>query len=414
LTNQVSIEYAAVQVLFVIVIYNPRWHEEMTTYSKGRVNTMSKNNQNHFKKNLIVILTLIFVLGNTNATVYGVEFSDYFPLDPASHGFKTFEWTYGDTGTYSSYISGTLTVPYTSGAIEGTGIVNFSDIGTIYATNDGSEVKWLGSDDFYFSTDQSLTAHPPVWTFSTVTDDMPLDQGTFYNYYPSSDSYEQDDNQSLLFDIQNVTVLSGSYNDAVIIWYLDEKFDFVGLNFDGKESDLGITLPDEIQTAYYSVTAFDVYAYGIGSIASGDIAAESGVLLNLAELADISLPDLQGEFRRLRFRSPLSSGDRVRTQINVTNIGNTATAFKQVIDIEILLRPCDVGDDIYITTMYDKSVSNLASGRSKKYNVSLNLPEVPEGGEYQLVARIDSSDDMVELNETNNEALSECFAVIVE
>jgi subtilase family serine protease len=42
----------------------------------------------------------------------------------------------------------------------------------------------------------------------------------------------------------------------------------------------------------------------------------------------------------------------------------------------------------------------------------LNLPEVPEGGEYQLVARIDSSEDVAELDETNNEALSECFEII--
>lgn len=252
---------------------------------------MNKNRQNHFKKNLTVILTLIFVFSCTNKTVFGVSFPDYFPLDPAVHGFKTFQWTYGGTGTYSSYISGTLTVPYQLGAIEGTGIVNFSDVGTFYATNDGGEVKWLGSDDFYFSIDQSLNAHPLVWLFSTVLDDMLLDQGTFYNYYPSSGLYELDDNQSLLFDIQNVTVLSGSYSDAVIIWYLDEKYDFTDLDFDGKESDLGITLPVISQTGGHSVTAIDIFAYGIGSIASGDIAAESGQLVNLAELFTIDFPD---------------------------------------------------------------------------------------------------------------------------
>ena len=252
---------------------------------------MNKNSQNHFKKNLIVILTLIFVLGCTNKTVFGVSFPDYFPLDPAVHGFKTFQWTYGGTGTYSSYISGTLTVPYQLGAIEGTGIVNFSDVDTFYATNYGSEVTWLGTDDFYFSMDQSLNGLPIVWAFSTVVDDMLLDQGTFYNYYPSSGIYERDDNQSLLFDIQNVTVLSGSYSDAVIIWYLDEKYDFTDLDFDGKESDLGITLLVTSQTGRHSVTAFDIFAYGIGSIASGDIDAWTGQLVNLAELVDIDFPD---------------------------------------------------------------------------------------------------------------------------
>ncbi|MHC4205532.1 MAG: hypothetical protein ACYSTT_12840 [Planctomycetota bacterium] len=252
---------------------------------------MNKKRQNHFKKNLIVILTLIFVLGCTNKTVFGVSFPDYFPLDPAVHGFKTFQWTYGGTGTYSSYISGTLTVPYQLGAIEGTGIVNFSDVGTFYSTNDGNVVKWLGTDDFYFSSDQSLNGHPLVWLFSTVVDDMILDQGTFYNYYPSSGLYERDDNQSLSFDIQNVTVPLGTYSDAVIIWYLDEKYSFTTLDFDGKASGLGITLPVTSQTGGHSVTAFDVFAYGIGSIATGDVAAESGKLVNLAELIDIDFPD---------------------------------------------------------------------------------------------------------------------------
>ena len=51
---------------------------------------------------------------------------------------------------------------------------------------------------------------------------------------------------------------------------------------------------------------------------------------------------------------------------------------------------------------------------SKKFNVRLILPIVPEGGEYRLVAKIDSSGYVVELDETNNEALSECFEIVVE
>ena len=279
---------------------------------------MNKHSQNHFKKSIIVIVIFIFVLGHTNSSIYAVEFSDYFPLDPAVHGVKTFQWTYGGTGTYSSYISGTLTVPYTSGAIEGIGIANFSDMGRLYASNNGSEVKWLATDEVYVSTDQYLTAHPAGWTFSEVTDDMLVDQGICYFVDHDLTSWEIQDNQSLLFDIQNVTVPSGSYSDAVIIWYLDENYNFTPLNFHDKNTALGITLPNESQTTPpgqvegYSVTAFDVYAYGIGVIAVGDVDAESGELVNLAELVDISAaPDIDwiGMTSMKQFRNGVPQGD---------------------------------------------------------------------------------------------------------
>ncbi len=242
------------------------------------------------------MITLIFVLGYANATVYGVSFPDYFPLDAASHGLKTFQWSHGRTGTYQSYISGTLTVPYTSGAIKGTGIVNISsDLSRLYATNDGSEVKWIAfvidTEFGYISTDCSLADHPASWTFSTVTDDMLLDQGTWCEVSPNLTYCDCYNDQVLLFDIQNVNTPLGQYADAVIIWYLDNKYPFRALDFSGRDIDLGITLPSSIQTGEDSVTHFDVYAHGIGMIASGDIAAETGELLDLAELVDIDFSD---------------------------------------------------------------------------------------------------------------------------
>jgi hypothetical protein len=257
---------------------------------KRKVNTMNKHNQNHFKKNPIVILTLILVFIYTNSTVYGVLFPDYFPLDASGHGIKTFRWTYGNTGTYSSSVSGTLIVPYTSGAIQGTGIVNFEEGTTLYATNDGAEVKLLSINDAYFSTDQFLTAHPAAFTFSTVTDDMLVDVGIYYDVlFDLTTSYLQD-YLAILFDIQDVTITPGQQDNAVIMWFLDENYSFTPLNFYGKDVDLGITLPDSTQTEGRSVTDFMIYSNGIGMIAIGDIEADSGELVNLAELVDISAP----------------------------------------------------------------------------------------------------------------------------
>ena len=214
---------------------------------------INKNSCQHFEKTLVVFLTIIFLLGYANSTIYGVLFPDYFPLDPAVHGLKTFQYTYGETGTFQSYISGTLTVPYTSGPIEGAGIVNLSDMDILYANNNGSEVKWIGTDDGYISTDPNLTAHPDAWTFSTVTDDMFLDQGVYYMVDPDLHLWVMEYELSLLFDIQNVTVSTVHYTDAVIIWYLDEEHSFTALDFGGKDIDLGIILPNSTQTGNYSV-----------------------------------------------------------------------------------------------------------------------------------------------------------------
>jgi len=37
--------------------------------------------------------------------------------------------------------------------------------------------------------------------------------------------------------------------------------------------------------------------------------------------------------------------------------------------------------------------------------------KVIDAGEYKFIAKIDSSEDVAELDETNNEALSECFVI---
>ncbi len=227
------------------------------------------------------------------AGTYGVMFPEYFPLAPAVHGVKTFEWVYGRTGSYQSYIEGSLTVPYTSGAIEGTGIVNHGNTSHFYATNDGSEVKWIAvfavSDDDgrgYISTDCNLTAHPAAWTFSTVTDDMLVDPGTHYLVDTNLTTCVMENGWSLLFDIQDVKVPFGQYDDAVIIWYIDEDNTFTTLDFSGKDIDLGITLPNGIQTGGHSVTDFGIYAYGVGMIAYGDVESDDGILNELSVLVN--------------------------------------------------------------------------------------------------------------------------------
>jgi hypothetical protein len=231
-------------------------------------------------------ITLIITLGANQARA--IHFPDYFPVDPVEHGMKTFEFAYGLTGQYTSQIMGTETVPYTPGHITGVEISNFWRGSTLIARNDGSNVRYLGYDDYYWSTDCSLTAHPSGWSFSTLTDGMLIDQGVFYHVKDNLSTCEMTDDQQILISIQNVTVLKGDYTNAVIFWYLDTDYPFTALNLYGKESDLGITLPTASDTGGYSVTDFGICASGVGLIADGDIDASEGSLNYLSELKEIT------------------------------------------------------------------------------------------------------------------------------
>lgn len=129
------------------------------------------------------------------------------------------------------------------------------------------------------------------------------------------------------------------------------------------------------------------------------------------------LPDLEGEFGRVKLPAPVTPGDTIRAKIIVTNNGFIAIARKQVIDIEFCLRPCDViggAEDICVMTLTNLSVSNLRPGKSRKFNARIIVPADIIGGEYRLRAKVDSSNHVIEWIEVNNTAISECFEVVGE
>jgi hypothetical protein len=212
---------------------------------------------------------------------------DYMPITPQEHGIKTFAWTYGATGEYTSRLAGFETVPYTSGPMTGVQITNHSDWGTMLVSNDGASVKFLGTEDLYVSTDTSLTNHPVAYSFGALYDGMLIDQGTHYWVQKDLSAWERVDNQVLLINVQAVDVPAGNYDDTVVIWYLDTDFGFSPLTFHGRDSSLGLTLPTSSETGAAGVTAFEVYARTTGLIAQGDIDAGTGSLNNLAELVQV-------------------------------------------------------------------------------------------------------------------------------
>ncbi len=220
----------------------------------------------------------------TGANVF---FPDYMPLDPSEHGVKTFTWTYGQTGQYTSVIGADETVPYGSGPLTGATITNHSDWGSLIVSNDGACVTFLGGGDWYLSTDTSLSACPPAFVLGALSDGLLIDQGEYYAVSADLSTWERSDDQMLLISVQDVTVPQGSHDDAVVIWYLDTNFSFAPLDFHGIDLDLGLTLPSASDTGGYSATAFEIYGNGIGLLAQGDIDAETGSLNNLAELQHV-------------------------------------------------------------------------------------------------------------------------------
>jgi len=86
-----------------------------------------------------------------------------------------------------------------------------------------------------------------------------------------------------LTTVQNVTVNGVLYHNTILFWYLDVSHSFQNVS-NAQFTTMGIISPTSIQTSGYSLTSLDIYAPGIGVVASGDIDASSGTLLNLAEM----------------------------------------------------------------------------------------------------------------------------------
>ncbi|MCU0917880.1 MAG: hypothetical protein MUC88_25450, partial [Planctomycetes bacterium] len=191
---------------------------------------------------------------------------------------------------------GTQTIHYGDGTtLTGTEITNFGQWeGGVLACNDGATVRILGSGEYYFSTDSKLTSHPAVWSFGSVTDGMVIDQRSYYVVKSDRSSWLQESNQLLLFDIQEVKVLEGTYSQAVIIWYLDAQYAFAPLDLAMLKPGLKILPPRSSDTRGYAVTGFDVFGLHTGLIASGDVDAQSGGLRESAELRAVVQPSASG------------------------------------------------------------------------------------------------------------------------
>jgi len=232
------------------------------------------------------IFALRAVAGFQTAPGAQCTFSSYFPTDPNKFCTKTYNWTYGKTGQYTSKIEGFESTPYASGKITGVKVSNpITDGTTGVFYNDHGVIKFLSFNEYYFSSDCSLASHPADWAFCSLNDKMLINQT---HYFVKKDFSECVENiQKIYIRVQSVTLQMRTFYPSIIIWYLDLSKQFVSLNLHDKSS-LGISLPTYSDTNGAAVTAFDIYGYDTGHIARGDIDASSGSLNTFSELSSIS------------------------------------------------------------------------------------------------------------------------------
>ena len=197
---------------------------------------------------------------------------DYFPVDRETFCKRIYEQTFGDTGQDTLEIVGSTTAPYTTQPLTGSLICNIgeeADPPEVWH-NDGVTFKSLMSDNFYVSIDCDMSEHPPSQAFGLVHDGEILsDAGVVEVSKDLSDCQAGDPNERLLIQIQDLTLRGKPFNNAVLVWGLSDDLPFVPLDFQGKDLDLGITLPALGDTGGRAVDDFTIFGVGEGIIAGG-------------------------------------------------------------------------------------------------------------------------------------------------
>lgn len=177
-----------------------------------------------------------------------------------------------------------------------------------------------------------------------------------------------------------------------------------------KKATLTVQLPPGVEAGMYRIRA---------DIDSGDEVDESDEMNNAALTGQIDVAlgvvDLRGEVSgksKLPTAVVNDAGTEIDLKVDIFNDGNVDVPKGQEISIEVYARPVGGGPDVLLKTFDEVSISGLKAGKSKSVTLKdLVFPE-DELGEYDLVAIIDSNDDLNESDEDNNEAVSDAFDAI--
>lgn len=248
----------------------------------------SSNNQTGLKTTTAAVVQAI--INATTGPIGGVRFPNYQPGVSSNYTW-TYQWTLWSLPTptpaspFSTASGSTVTVNYLSGALSGR-LIGMPWGGSFIEYNDGTTFKILGFNDgvttTYITTDCNMTAPHPGYSYDTVYNGMIKDQTASY-FVTGGTCTGPDNTQKILFTVQDVTVHGVLYHNTILYWYIDLQKGFKDVS-NSQFTTMGIISPTGTQTGGNSLTALDIYAPGIGVVASAEIEAASGALQNLAEM----------------------------------------------------------------------------------------------------------------------------------
>jgi hypothetical protein len=253
-------------------------------------------------KRIIPVLLLAFALsacqdGGPTVPADGPEFakggpppnahwlSDYFPLNPHRFGIRIY-YSYDEEDYFVAAVTGTETVPYTSGAIEATTVfVEDEEIG-MYV--DGREMWWgVIEGDYYLSEDCDLTALPTDGGVGKVWDGLYLDATGMEASLVKKDGSEciplPGNDRLTLFKIDDIDIFGQKHANALVVWSLEPE-EYQPLDFEGYEDEWGITLPTSSETHGNAVDGFVIFAFNDGLVVLGETSVDDGDLDELEVL----------------------------------------------------------------------------------------------------------------------------------
>ncbi len=179
--------------------------------------------------------------------------------------------------------------------------------------------------------------------------------------------------------------------------------------------------PGQSRTYRFWANLPDSQAHGeyriLADIDSGNDLPESNEPNHLAfgpdwVAIDEAQRDLTAEIGTGRVPASVVSGDRslLVLPVTLTNEGNVPIERGQWIDVGYYARPVGAAgeaDDVLIDTQSIPHASGLRPGQARQVRAVLTLPAGLADGEYEIVTKIDTGDDVEESDETNNQAVSE-------
>lgn len=235
-----------------------------------------------------------YAYGPPQVAAGAISLPAYAPLEALRNSILTFEWTYGKSGQFTCQIGDPITINYSDGtSLTGTIVTNlfgWEEGGiTAFVSNDGSSLKVLGFEDsvtgeyWYASSDEYLTSHPAIMSFGSIVDGMMIDRRG--SYWVTEEGWAlMDIGSAILFEIQDITVPAGHYEDALVVWDLRTDASFAPLDWSGMDAALGIVSPTAVDTGGFAIVGVWIFGRDQGPIASAAYELNSGRLIHLAEL----------------------------------------------------------------------------------------------------------------------------------